>query len=341
MTRRHRQDTHGSWHHVVNRAIARRSLFETADDIRYFLAGIAKAVRRGDLEVHAWCVLTTHFHMLVRSPKGELSNAMRRIQNAYARNFNRSRRRDGPLHRGRFTSKPVKSLVYRKVLVRYIDDNPVAAGLCTDPCEYPWGSAQQYAKPRGPSWLQREWVENWVAEQAGTRIYDPSDYPRSVDGGSRQIITDFVETRMAARDGTDRQDSLLDMAGDDVLEWLRRKAALADGTTIETPPVAATRLTTCLRAIAARDGAWRIREHRAATNGWHALHAGLLRDLAATNFAVIAQILGVSREHARRLHERHQRLMIADDDYAQKSAAVTHAILQDSVGSITRIIGAG
>ena len=59
MARRTRNDGPDTWHHVMNRAIARRSLFETPEDIRFFLAGVARAVRRGHLEVHAWCVLTT------------------------------------------------------------------------------------------------------------------------------------------------------------------------------------------------------------------------------------------------------------------------------------------
>ncbi len=79
MARNPRQDHPGSWHHVMNRGIARRSLFESRDDIRFFLACLARAVRRGQIEVHAWCILTTHFHLLVRSPGGELSAAMRRV----------------------------------------------------------------------------------------------------------------------------------------------------------------------------------------------------------------------------------------------------------------------
>jgi len=133
MTRRPREDEPGSWHHVTNRALARRSFFETRADIRMFLSGIARAVRRGQIEVHAWCVLTTHFHLLVRSPKGELSAAMQRIQNQYVRYFNRRRQRDGSLVRGRFFSRHVDSFTYRRTLVRYIDANPVAAGLCRDP----------------------------------------------------------------------------------------------------------------------------------------------------------------------------------------------------------------
>ena len=61
MARRSREDEPGSWHHVTNRALARRSFFEARADIRMFLSGVARAMRRGQIEVHAWCVLTTHF----------------------------------------------------------------------------------------------------------------------------------------------------------------------------------------------------------------------------------------------------------------------------------------
>ena len=70
MARRNRCDTPGSWHHVVNRGIAKRPLFEDRDDIRYFLSRLAHEVRRGRIEVHAYCILTTHYHLLVRSPRG-------------------------------------------------------------------------------------------------------------------------------------------------------------------------------------------------------------------------------------------------------------------------------
>ena len=67
MARRNRRDRPGSWHHVVNRGIAKRPLFEDKSDVRYFLSRLALEVRRGRLEIHAFCVLTTHFHLLVRT----------------------------------------------------------------------------------------------------------------------------------------------------------------------------------------------------------------------------------------------------------------------------------
>lgn len=72
MARRPRRNAPGSWRHVVNRAIGKRPYFETRSDQRYFLSRLAREVRRSTLEVHAYCLMTTHFHLLVRSPVGEL-----------------------------------------------------------------------------------------------------------------------------------------------------------------------------------------------------------------------------------------------------------------------------
>ena len=81
MARSPRIDYPGAWHHVVNGGIAKRSVFETVADVRHFRSRLARESRAGRIEVHAFAVLTTHFHLLVRSPRGELPEAMRRIQN--------------------------------------------------------------------------------------------------------------------------------------------------------------------------------------------------------------------------------------------------------------------
>ena len=330
MARRHRRDQEGAWHHVMNRAIARRSLFETRDDIRFFLAGVAREVRRGALEVHAWCVLTTHFHMLVRSPKAELSNAMRRIQNAYARYFNRRRRRDGPLHRGRFTSKPVESVTYRKVLVRYIYGNAVGAGLCNSACDYEWSSARQYARNRGPRWLCREWVESWVMDRCGTTIYQGNSYRCLLDDASQQWLSAVVEARTAAKAGSDNLDSLLAMAPAATKAWLQQKAMLADGTRLELCYVPAIAVNDAIAAQAARCGPWRLARNRQTTDAWRNLQAGLLRDLVGESFVAIGARLQVSGVQAKRLATRHNLLIQEDADYGELAATITHQLLQDA-----------
>ena len=207
MARNPRHDEPGSWHHVMNRGIARRPVFENRADVRYFLSRLARAVRRAELEVHAYCVMMTHYHLLVRSPLGQMSEGMRRVQNEFVRNFNRLRRRDGPLFRGRFRSKPVTSLVYRHTLVRYIDFNPVEAGLIRVPSEFPHGSARHYATGRGAPWLERSWVEGLLRRSSGTGVvaYAASFGERPTPG-----VSEFVERRIAGgRTGRDPLDDLL------------------------------------------------------------------------------------------------------------------------------------
>lgn len=72
MPRIPRCDHPGAWFHLMNRGIARRPIFETALDMRFFQAQLARVVRGGALEVHAFCVMTTHYRLLVRSPCGRL-----------------------------------------------------------------------------------------------------------------------------------------------------------------------------------------------------------------------------------------------------------------------------
>ncbi len=89
-----RDDEPGAWWLITNRGLAKRPVFETSRDVERFLALLGKAVARGEIEVHAYTIMTTHFHLLVRSLRGTISEAMRRITNDYVRWFNRSRRRD-------------------------------------------------------------------------------------------------------------------------------------------------------------------------------------------------------------------------------------------------------
>ncbi len=70
MARSPRIDYEGAWHHVYNRGIAKRAMFETAADVRAFLDLLGEEVARGRIEVHVFCVLTTHFHRLLRGLRG-------------------------------------------------------------------------------------------------------------------------------------------------------------------------------------------------------------------------------------------------------------------------------
>jgi hypothetical protein len=160
----------------MNRAVGKRPLFEGEVDLRDFEDSIAASVDRGEIRLQSYAFLTTHFHMLVESPTGHLSEALRRIESEYVQRFNLRHDRDGPLVRGRFRSKIVDDLRYWFALVRYIDHNPVEAGLVALPSEYPHGSAFHYARLEGPPWLDRAPVEHFVRKLRSAPSFSPIDY---------------------------------------------------------------------------------------------------------------------------------------------------------------------
>jgi len=324
MPRGLRLDRPDSWHHVTNRAIARRTLFEDARDVRLFLARLAHVVRAGLIEVHSYCVLTTHFHLLVRSPTGELSAAMQSVENEYSRWFNRSRKRDGPLYRGRFLSKPVETLTYRRHLVGYIDANPVQAGLATAPALYPHCSARHYARGKGPPWLSRGWVENHVKERMNLTEYDPLTYASAFGGPLSPRIQRLVERRIVlSRTGHDPLDELLHATNQNVLDWMRRKSLLADGTEIGIPLCVEEDVDEVLALARTEFGVWRIRGKAKWLDAWPHVHVALLRELTGATLDRVGHRLGVSPNGVWILYSRHKSLVQEDSLYADRVATLT------------------
>ena len=232
MSRPKRVDEPGAWHHVMNRGIARRTTFEGIADYDAFTDALLRVTRGGWLEVHAYSAMFNHFHLLVRSERGTVSEGMRRLGSLYVRMFNRLRERDGALFRGRFTSRPVTNEAYWYTVLRYIDRNPVAAGLARDPTEYPRGSAWWYARASGPAWLRRDVVEEAVQADAGRKVYDPSDYREFSTAGDLEWQRDLVERRTVRPAAVaDPLDWLLNAPGDRITDWMQKASRLADGTT--------------------------------------------------------------------------------------------------------------
>jgi putative transposase len=328
MSRNPRFDNPGAWHHVMNRGIARRTLFETERDIRYFLSRVARAVRAGLLEVHAFSILTTHFHLLVRTSEGTLAEAMQRIQNEYARWFNRARRRDGTLYRGRYCSRPVRTLTYRRTVVRYIDANPVAAGLVADPRMYPHGSARRYATLRGPIWLERSWVQSLAREWSGSQQYRPEDYALAFGGPVPASLERLVQRRLELpADSEDPLDDLLEAATGRVANWMRRKAMLADGSRVGLPICDFDALRTVLGAARKEQGAWSVQLSRKPVDAWRQAKVVLARDLCAASFAEAGALAGVTEGGAWKLYRRHVECMKLDGAYEQRISALAERVM--------------
>ena len=320
MSRRPRFDAPGRLHHVMNRGIARRTVFETRNDARYFLSLLAREVRAGQLRVYAFSILTTHFHLLIASPKGDISGVMRRVLNRYVRYFNRTRRRDGSLFRGRFRSRPVMSLFYRFTLIRYIDQNAVKAQLVSDAPMYPYGSARLYAAVRRPRWLDTAWVD--------TRMGGPDPHRRAVRyhhvfgpmlmDAERALVVSRIQGPAILED---ELDDLLAHASTSVLKWMKRKAKLADQTKPGQVYVdARTVLAQIEQAQSDRPKLECVPEKLRRRSAWPIVRVGLLRDLTGSTFQQIAAALDMSQGSAQVRTKQHRRLVERDPAYAEITA---------------------
>ena len=333
MARSMRCDGPEVWHHVMNRGIARRTVFEDTRDVRFFLACLARAIRAGRLEVHAYCILTTHFHLLVRSTEHGLSRAMCRVTNDYVRWFNRSRRRDGPLFRGRFRSRPVRSLEYRFRLIQYIDANPVLAGLVETPGLYPHGSARWYARKRGPIWLHRRWIEDEVRESCGAPTYAPGDYRELFAPPIRPALARVIERRIESGSrAPDALDDLLGAAPARVLAWMRHKAFVADGTCIDLPVCDPDDV--CELVSEEREGrsAWRLEGPQPSGGAWQLIGIALLRDLCGLAWAEIGARMSTSDQGAIRAYRRHGLVLETVTEYAEVIARLASTAIARCYG---------
>ena len=299
MSQRYRFDERGAWLHAMNRGVARRTIFESRADMRFFLACLAKAVRAGWFEVHAYALLATHFHLLLRSLVGESWRGLRLVQNAYARRFNTQRRRDGPLFRGRFCSKRIRSDRYWMTVVRYIDQNAPSAGLVGCPELWPFGSAADYlGRSRGPPWLERSVIESVAAGGSGEGV-DPETYRSLFSSPLSDLQRSAVERRLqSSADVDDAFDDLVGAAPPRVAAWMRRKALLADGTSPGVPVVQAASLEAALAERCPIPRGTSEPSDGALSREWTAVRAGFLRHCAGATYREIALRLGCSEAAA-------------------------------------------
>jgi putative transposase len=137
-------------YHVTARGVARSPIVIDDADCEAFLSILALVSNRGLWSCRAFCLLQTHFHLLVSVDDGALSTAMHRLNAGYAQSFNRRHGRVGHLFQGRYHSVLVQSDGHLLELARYIALNPVRAGCCPKPEEWPWSSYGSLIGVRSP-----------------------------------------------------------------------------------------------------------------------------------------------------------------------------------------------
>ncbi len=94
----------GAFYHVTSRGHERKAVFKSTRDREKFLEYLESATQRYDALIHAYCLMDNHYHLLLETPSGNVSQIMRHINGAYTTYFNVNRDRSGHLFQGRYTA---------------------------------------------------------------------------------------------------------------------------------------------------------------------------------------------------------------------------------------------
>jgi putative transposase len=139
---------------VVQRGHNRNVVFVEDDDYRHYIDTLAEWATAFGVRVHAYCLMTNHVHLLLEPETTcALGALMKRLAGRQTRYRNRLERRSGTLWEGRYRSSIVDAESYLGACIRYIELNPVRAGMVSDPFDYPWSSCRAHAGLESPDWL--------------------------------------------------------------------------------------------------------------------------------------------------------------------------------------------
>ena len=177
MPRPLRVDYPGAIHHVGTRGNNDSSIVFDDEDRQHLIKVVAGACARYELDCGAWCLMSTHYHLILRSRTARLSQAMAWINGRFAQRANARQGRHGHLFGGRFFNRILEDGGYRREVARYLPLNPIRAGLVDRPEAWAWSSyaCEIGAAPR-PAFLSRFIVDEWFDGR-------PAGYKAWVIGG--------------------------------------------------------------------------------------------------------------------------------------------------------------
>ncbi len=159
MTRPLRIEYPDAFYHVTSRGNEQKDIFKSQRDREKFLSYLESAVVRYGAVIHAWCLMGNHYHLLLETPAGNLSQIMKHVNGAYTTYFNVKRKRAGHLFQGRYKAILVEADEYAAELSRYIHLNPLRVGMVVKPEEYQWSSYRNYTgQSKAQDWLKTDFI---------------------------------------------------------------------------------------------------------------------------------------------------------------------------------------
>lgn len=183
----------GAFYHVTARGNEKKDIFKSQKDREKFLSYLESATERYGAVIHVYCLMNNHYHLMLETPQGNLSQIMKHINSSYTTYYNVKRKRAGHLLQGRYKAIIVDADEYATELSRYIHLNPVRAGIVENPEEYRWTSYRSYSGDvAAPAWLRMEFILGYFGNNKETAQKKYRQFVRDLIG--REYSSPLSET---------------------------------------------------------------------------------------------------------------------------------------------------
>lgn len=146
MPRQARKKSQTGIYHIMLRGINGQQIFADSEDYEKFLEILKDCKAISEFEIFAYCLMGNHIHLLLKEDKEPIEQIMKRIATRFVYWYNIKYHRAGHLFQDRFKSEPVENDEYFLTVIRYINQNPVKAGICKKPQDYSFSSYNEFFK---------------------------------------------------------------------------------------------------------------------------------------------------------------------------------------------------
>lgn len=187
------------YYHVVSKGLANQILFDNDDHRRLYLSYLRDAKVENHLRLHAYCLMSNHVHLIVEDEHEKIADAMKYVDERYAMYYAQETGRTGGLFRKPYWSEPIEDDARLLCAVRYVHNNPAAAGLCRA-SQYEWSSVKDYLGTRRGGITDTSTVLDMLGGVRGFILFSRSDSATALpfaDSKLRNHLDDTEVLRLA------------------------------------------------------------------------------------------------------------------------------------------------
>lgn len=203
MARKYRIQFRGAIYHVMSRGVRKNTIFIDDVDRRKFLRLLGETVARYGCLCFAYCLMSNHFHLVIQTPRANISRSMQYLNSQYAKFFNWRHRYRGHAYEGRFEGPLIEDGYYLGNAVAYVARNPVAALLVKDAAHWKWSSYRAtVGKCACPTFLTIDWLKQlFQAENvtASRRLFAAAVHKDDRDTDIEGVVNGGEEFRHAVK----------------------------------------------------------------------------------------------------------------------------------------------